>query len=63
MSDLNHLPSNKKNLDNEAFINAESKEDSTREYVNKVSKESGWIPCLLLCLNYFIYFQSIFWME
>ena len=54
MDDLNHLSSGESSLKNEAFIKKTTKENSTKEYAEKKSKESIWLPCLFLCIDNFI---------
>lgn len=63
MDNLNHLSSYKKDLGNKPFVNDLMEEDYTKEYANKQSKESNWLPCLFLYLQNFINFHTFFWME
>ncbi|MBE1556534.1 hypothetical protein [Sporosarcina limicola] len=63
MEDLNHLSSSESSLNNKPFINQISKESSTKEYVKKKSKESGWLPCLFIYMNNFVNLHSLFRMK
>lgn len=62
IEDLNQL-SQDSSLNNKPFINQTSKEKSTKEYITEISKETGWLPCLLLFINNIIDSHSFFWME
>lgn len=63
IEELNHLSSSDSFLKNKLFINKTPKGTSSKEYVKEASKESNWLPCLFLCLDNFLNFHSLFWME
>lgn len=63
MDDLNKISPSESLLNNKPFINQTSKENSTKEYVDKKSKESSWHPCLFLFMNNFINFQPFLRMK
>lgn len=63
MEDLNKIYSCESSLNNKPFINLTSEENSTKEYADKKSKESSWLPCLFLFMNNFINFHPFLRMK
>lgn len=57
LKDLNHLLTDGFSSAYAPFINQQTPNgDPTKEYLSQKSKESGWLPCFFISINYFINF-------